>query len=398
MKVLIITSVYPRTEKDSEVPWLRSSVAHLVKAGVDVEVLAPAYQGLKSHKIDGITIHRFRYAPAPLEVLTHDEGAANKIAGKPWMQLLAVPYIISGLICCLRLARRKKYNIIHAHWPFPHAFIAYAACKLFRIPLVLNFHGAELLLIRKYKWIKPFMWWIIGAGSALIANSRFTANRIRAIRKRKVHWSPYGTPLSSMKTQILHPVKDRFRILFVGRLIERKGVQYLIQAASKLDPSLMEVRIIGDGDMSHELRAFAQKIAPQTTVFTGKLSQADLQREYEAANIFVLPAIVDRKGDTEGLGVVLIEAMEYGLPVVASNVGGISDVVINRKTGLLVPQKDPEALAAAFEILSRDLKLAHSLIHGAELHIRENFDWDQIISRQITLYRKLLSCDCGSSK
>ena len=162
MKVLVIGSVYPRFQEDAEVPWLRTSISHLKKAGVEIQVLAPSYKGLKSHDIDGTHVNRFRYAPANWEILTHEEGAPSKMASKPWLQLLAIPYIINGFFQCLRICRKWRPDVIHAHWPFPHAYIALGAAKLFKIPLVLNFHGAELLLIRKKKWVKPLLKFAIG--------------------------------------------------------------------------------------------------------------------------------------------------------------------------------------------------------------------------------------------
>ena len=197
MKVLVIGSVYPRFQEDSEVPWLRSSIEHLKKAGVEIQVLAPSYKGLKSHDIDGTHVNRFRYAPAAWEILTHEEGAPSKMASKPWLQLLAIPYIINGFIQCLRICRKWRPDVIHAHWPFPHAYIALGAAKLFKIPLVLNFHGAELLLIRKKKWVKPLLKFAIGRAQAVFANSSFTAGKIKAIRNVNVEWSPYGTTLET---------------------------------------------------------------------------------------------------------------------------------------------------------------------------------------------------------
>ena len=194
-KVLVIGSVYPRFHEDAEVPWLRTSIAHLKKAGLDIQVLAPAYKGLKSHEIDGVKVNRFRYAPAKWEFLTHEEGAPSKMANKPWLQLLAIPYIISGFFKCIKICRKFKPDIIHAHWPFPHAYIALGAAKLFKIPLVLNFHGAELLLIRKKKWVKPLLKFAIGQAQAVFANSSFTAGKIKALRNVDVEWSPYGTTL-----------------------------------------------------------------------------------------------------------------------------------------------------------------------------------------------------------
>ena len=423
MKVLVIGSVYPRFDKDAEVPWLRTSVAHLKKAGVEIQVLAPAYKGLKSHDIDGTRVNRFRYAPASWEILTHEEGAPSKMASRPWLQLLAIPYIISGFFKCLKICRKWRPDVIHAHWPFPHAYIALGAAKLFRIPLVLNFHGAELLLIRKKKWVKPFLKFAIGQAQAVFANSSFTAAKIKAIRNVDVEWSPYGTTLETKderrKTKELqgekggslplasatasatpssggtpqHPVVGKFKVLFVGRHIERKGICYLIEAAKHLSADKFEIRIVGEGDLTEELKAQAAQLEGDKNaariVFTGKLVAPELAREYREANVFVLPAIVDHKGDTEGLGVVLIEAMELGLPIVASDVGGIPDVVVNDESGILVPEKDPVALADAIKRIESDPQYTARLLEGARNRIAEHFTWDNITRRQIEIYEQL---------
>ena len=409
-KVLVIGSVYPRFHEDAEVPWLRTSIAHLKKAGLDIQVLAPAYKGLKSHEIDGIKVNRFRYAPANWEMLTHEEGAPSKMASKPWLQLLAIPYIISGFFKCIKICRKFKPDIIHAHWPFPHAYIALGAAKLFRIPLVLNFHGAELLLIRKKKWVKPLLKFAIGQAQAVFANSSFTASKIKALRNVDVEWSPYGTTLEfgNRKSEFgmePHPINSKFKILFVGRHIERKGICYLIEAAKYLPRDQFEIRIVGVGDLTEQLKEQAANVIarnasdeaiqggsaalPAEIIFTGKLSPEALANEYKTANVFTLPAIVDSKGDTEGLGVVLIEAMELGLPIVASNVGGIPDVVVDGVSGILVPEKDPKALASAYKRLAAEPELVKQLLAGSRKRIAECFTWDGIIERQIAVYNKL---------
>lgn len=392
-KVLVIGSVYPRFHEDAEVPWLRTSIAHLKKAGLDIQVLAPAYKGLKSHEIDGVKVNRFRYAPAKWEFLTHEEGAPSKMANKPWLQLLAIPYIISGFFKCIKICRKFKPDIIHAHWPFPHAYIAFGAAKLFKIPLVLNFHGAELLLIRKKKWVKPLLKFAISQAQAVFANSSFTAGKIKALRNVDVEWSPYGTTLETGTGNAEpHPVQGKFKILFVGRHIERKGIRYLIEAAKYLPRDQFEIRIVGVGDLTEQLKELAAHVSGNSAeiIFTGKLSPEALASEYKTANVFTLPAIVDSKGDTEGLGVVLIEAMELGLPIVASNVGGIPDVVIDGVSGILVPEKDPEALANAYKRLAAEPELIKQLLAGSQKRINECFTWDGIIQRQIEVYNKVL--------
>ena len=215
-----------------------------------------------------------------------------------------------------------------------------------------------------------------------------------------------------------HPINNKFKILFVGRHIERKGIRYLIEAAKYLPRESFEIRIVGVGDLTEQLKMQADALChpelyetknfssqvelcplgsseteskdlPAEIIFTGKLSPEALASEYKTANVFTLPAIVDSKGDTEGLGVVLIEAMELGLPIVASNVGGIPDVVIDGETGILVPEKDPEALASAYKRLAAEPELVKHLLAGAQKRINECFTWDGIIQRQIEVYNKL---------
>ena len=188
-------------------------------------------------------------------------------------------------------------------------------------------------------------------------------------------------------------MNGKFKILFVGRHIERKGICYLIEAAKYLPKDQFEIRIVGVGDLNEvkdpvnfsEVEGF-----PASIIFTGKLSPEDLANEYKTANVFTLPAIVDSKGDTEGLGVVLIEAMELGLPIVASDVGGIPDVVIDGESGILVPEKDPVALANAFKRLAADPSLTEHLLAGARKRINDCFTWDGIIERQIDVYNKVI--------
>ncbi|MCL2220448.1 MAG: glycosyltransferase family 4 protein [Chitinispirillia bacterium] len=400
ISVLVLSSVYPRRGEDSEVPWLRASLGRLREGGCSVAVVAPAHRGLKSHIIDDIAVHRYRYAPAALEMLTHDEGGPSKIAKNPFLQILAVPYVIFGSLKTLLVSIKTKPRIFHVHWPFPHAFMAYCAALFRKIPVVLNFHGAELLLAKKKKWIRPILKSFIKRADLIIANSTFTAGKVREIYDKDVVILPYGTTLGSGdanagdgaggETMGANAGDGRFRVLFVGRHIERKGIEYLIRAAAMLDPGKFEVRIVGHGNLTERLKEQAANEAPQQVTFTGKLSTEQLEEEYKSAGCFVLPAIVDSRGDTEGLGVVLIEAAEYGVPIVASGVGGITDVIINNRTGLLVKEKSPQELANALQSLYNDGNLSQTLAKNCREQVREFFSWDRITAKQIELYRGLL--------
>jgi glycosyltransferase involved in cell wall biosynthesis len=392
ISVLTLTSVYPRFNEDTEVPWLRIFMRELAARGCGVTVAAPSYKGLKSHTIDGIPVRRYRYAPANLEFLTHDEGAPSKIARNPLLQLLAVPYVISGSLKTLFLCLKLKPAVIHVHWPFPHAFMALFA-RLFRgrTKIVLTFYSAELLLAKKKKWIRPILKHFIKRADSVIAISAFAKDTVKSIYDRDIEILPYGTTLRNASGAAApRPPSGKFRILFVGRHIERKGIEYLIKAAASLNPALYQVRIVGQGDLTEKLKTQAAKEAPGQVVFLGKISNEELEKEYQNAGCFILPAIVDSRGDTEGLGVVLIEAAEYGVPVIASAVGGIVDVVIDGKTGLLVKEKSPQDLADAIKRLHDDPSLSKSLADNCLTHVREFFSWDRITEKQVAIYKKVI--------
>jgi len=392
--VLTLTSVYPRFNEDTEVPWLRIFMRELAARGCGVTVAAPSYKGLKSHTIDGIPVRRYRYAPASLEFLTHDEGAPSKIARNPLLQLLAVPYVISGSLKTLFLCLKLKPAVIHVHWPFPHAFMALFA-RLFRgrTKIVLTFYSAELLLAKKKKWIRPILKHFIKRADSVVAISAFAKDTVKGIYDRDIEILPYGTTLRNASGAAApRSPSGKFRILFVGRHIERKGIEYLIKAAATLDPDIYQVRIIGQGDLTEKLKTQAAKEAPDQVVFLGKISNEELEKEYQNAGCFILPAIVDSRGDTEGLGVVLIEAAEYGVPVIASAVGGIVDVVIDGKTGLLVKEKSPQDLADAIRRLHDDPSLSKSLADNCLAHVREFFSWDRITEKQVAIYKKIIGC------
>ncbi len=391
MRVLFLTSVYPRRHDDSEVPWMRESVRRLVQAGVEVEILAPSWKGLPSHKIDGVTVHRFRYSSAATEILTHDEGAATKTRTKPWLQLLAVPYIISGFRSCWKLCAPGRFDAIHCHWPFPHGLIAQAGRIRAKLPVVLNFHGAELLLMRRKKWIRPILRWLLGQAQAVLCNSSFTRGRIHDVREVAVELSPYGTTLPEGETKASpeRAPDEPFEILFVGRHIERKGIEHLIDAMAFLEGERFRLTIVGHGDRTPALMERAGATGDGRIRFTGKLSTEDLAAAYARASVFVLPAVVDSKGDTEGLGVVLIEAAEMGLPLVGSDVGGIPDVVVHGESGLLAPPGDPRALAERLRTLADDPDLARRLVAGARDRTRRMFSWDVVIPHLVGIYRKV---------
>ena len=179
----------------------------------------------------------------------------------------------------------------------------------------------------------------------LIVNSSYTVKELKIYNPKNLKIILFGTAIESKEKTIQERKNEYFHLLFAGRLLERKGVEYLLQAIKILkEKTKIKLTIVGEGNLKEALikKKNDLKLPNKDVQFTGKIPREGLIEYYKNCDIFILPAIVDSKGDTEGLGVVLLEAMSFKKPVIASRVGGIVDIVKDRKTGMLVKEKSAE--------------------------------------------------------
>ncbi len=389
MRVLLITSTFPRFLGDNQVPWLAQLVLRLKERGMQIVVYVPGYKGLRDHIYDDVPVLRFRYAPKSAEILTHEEGAVSKLREKQWLYSVVLLYVFFGLYGLFRLRRRFRFDVIHVHWPFPNGLFGIAAKWLFGAKLILSFHAAEFTLLERIPFGAPLLKIILNYADAVVANSTFTKNMIEKIAPVHVQIIPFSSALSTNGAKTLIHSHKPMRVLFVGRLIERKGVSYLLEAISLLKKKGVPVRvdIAGDGPLFGKLVRQSQRLNISGQVHMhGEVSPKKLTTLYQQTEVFILPAIVDQWGDTEGFGVVLVEAMSFGKPIIASHVGGIPTVVKHEKNGLLVPEKDPVRLGEAIERLMEDPKLFKILsINGLAL-VKRNYNWESIVDKTLSLY------------
>jgi hypothetical protein len=144
VKVLFIVTAYPRHEGDVITPWMGETIDRLVASGTEVEVLAPSYRGSVTSRIGGVLVHRFRYAPAPIETLTHVVPALDRIAGNPLYTATLPGYIAAGRSAAVKIARNGKFDVVHAFWPIPHGIFGKAARNGSGAALVSTFFSSEL--------------------------------------------------------------------------------------------------------------------------------------------------------------------------------------------------------------------------------------------------------------
>ncbi|HEX8318056.1 glycosyltransferase family 4 protein [Longimicrobium sp.] len=395
MKVLYLVSAYPRDPDDVITPWMVETIRRLRPLGVDVEVLAPAYRGLRAQTVDGVTVHRFRYAPRPWETLTHDQTAPDRIREKPAFLGLVPGYVASGSLAAARLARTRRFGVVHAFWPLPHGVIGLAAKRASGVPLVSTFFGVELTWMEKeLPFLSPVLRRIVRGSDAVTAISTYTAGRLkRQVPGADAAIIPFGATveppvrLPPARTDPAAP----FELLFVGRLVERKGVHLLLDALTTLAPERpVLLRVVGEGPERPRLQEQAVRLGlGERAIFHGFVSQDELKARIAACDCFVLPAVVDAKGDTEGLGVVLLEAMSYGKPTIASAAGGIVDIVRDGRNGFLVPPGDAGPLANAITRMMDDPAAARAMgLHGRE-DVEAGFSWDVIVGRLAEVYRRV---------
>ncbi len=384
-KLLIVTTNFPRWEGDPHSPWLVHLLGLLQARGFEIEVFAPASAGNRSHVIHGMPVHRFRYAPARWETLTHNEGAPNKIRRNPLYLLLLPFYLLMGVLAAWRVARRGRFDVIHVHWPMPQGLLGLAARAAGGGRLVATFYGADLVMSQRFRLVRPFVRDFARRCAEVAAISSFTARETVQMTGREPRIIPYGIELPPADAGAS---VEPGLILNVGRLVERKGQVYLIEALALLaQRPEAHLVIVGEG---HERPALEEAIRRHNlgdrVTLAGRVSDEVLCDLYARCQVFVLPAIVDSAGDTEMLGMVSLEAMRYGKPVVATRVGGIADIVVDGSTGLLVEQRDPAALAGAIAGLLDDPAAAERLGRNGYAFARDHFAWPAILAQTLALY------------
>jgi len=390
MRILHVVTAFPRSPDDVIVPWLVELLKRLRTAGHEVEVLSSSYRGAPDQVVSGIPVHRFRYFPRRWERLTHEEAAPDRLRRGFLYRVMAVCFVAAGMVAAWRLCRRQRYDVIHVHWPFPLALFGWAAQRARPAALVTTFYGVELRWVKTaMPFLRGFLKWAARRSDRVVAISSYTADEVRELAPVPIEVIPYTTSLPPPARRADQRAAGApFTVLFVGRLVERKGVSHLVDAVSLLLPRVdVRLVIVGDGPERARIEArIREKRLDGRVAVRGRVSEAELQDAYAAADAFVLPAVVDRRGDTEGLGVVLLEAMNHRVPVIASAIGGITDIVEDGVSGLLVPPADAATLAGALERLARAPALSVSLGDAGYRRLQERFSWEAITRRWAEVY------------
>ena len=403
MRILMLCSSYPLHAGDSASIFLQNLARALSDAGADIQVLAPDQVGVDESIHDpAIQLHHFQYfLPRRWQTLAYGSGILPNLQQRPWRWLQVPFFVLAMSLALVRLCRRERPDVIHAHWIIPQGLVAVVIAKVLKIPVVITLHGGDVFSLRG-NLLGKLKQYALRHCQAWTANTQTTASALHTLGTvSHPHIVPMGVDVEQFAGDkadvgVINSKNNNARvILFVGRLVEKKGVSDLIDAYAKLR---LEERqgtilwIIGDGTLrlSLERQAAALKIHDQVR-FLGYIANDQLPAYYAAAEIFVAPSIIDRSGDTEGQGVVIIEAMASGVPVVAYKSGGIPDVISDEQTGLLVEPGNTQALSNAITRLLRDTDLRVRLGSAGREHVCRHYTWKTIAKQFMSIFTDVVN-------
>ena len=382
--LLVLASTYPRWPADPE-PGFVHELSRRLTERYRVIVLCPHAPGAKPREtMDGVEVVRYRYAPERWETLVNDGGIVTNLKRARWKLLLVPGFVLGQAWVAWRLMRRERVDVIHAHWLIPQGLIAALLQWLpgRRVPYVVTSHGADLYALkgRLLDGIKRFV-----ARRAAAATVVSSAMRERlatlGVPAAHIHVLPMGVDLSERFTPDPSVPRSQHEILFVGRLVEKKGLRHLIAALPQVLEGVPDafLTIVGFGPEEAALRQQVHTLGLQAKVhFLGAVAQTRLPALYRRAALFVAPFVQAESGDQEGLPVALMEAVACGCPVVAGDVAGIEDLLGRMKPYICVDARNAEMLASC--ICSRLIDSSTAGLHAQAVleEASRRVDWNRI--------------------
>ena len=409
-----------------------------MRQGDRVTVLVPHAAGLPpGWEAGGVEVVTFRYAPEAAEVLGYGRSLAADMRVRGGAAAVAPLYAVAAQRAVARQLRRRRFDLVHAHWIVPNGVAAAAALRgggggrfrdesgrhsprdegerhpppgrpsgpphaRTRPAMAIGLHGSDVFLAER-RGVRRLARWALGRAGVLTGSSPELVERVCALgfsaaRSRVI---PYG-----VDTARFSPDRERRRLwrvrlgigddapllLGVGRMAAKKGFGVLAAALPPLLGALpgLHVVLAGDGDLLPELAAATEPWRARVHL-PGAVLRDTLPDLYRAADLFVLPAMHDEQGNVDGLPNVILEAMASGLPVVASGISGIPLAVEQGASGLLVPERDAAALGAALLRLLEDSQEARRMGERGRRKAESELTWDLIAARHREAYEMALA-------
>ncbi|MBU1164537.1 glycosyltransferase family 4 protein [Patescibacteria group bacterium] len=390
IKICFLSHVFIKNKDDATVPFLWDYCQILNSDRFSVDVVAPMDKNLSKHQvIDSVRIWRFKYAPNFLQKLAY-RGNMDELVRKSFTnKIVFLSFIFCFFYKSLRVAYKRKVDVIHSHWWFPAGLVGLLISVILRKPLIITCHGTDVYLLGKSKLLKFFAKLVFTRANKIVVVSNYLGQVIME-----------KSPENSAKIiTIPMPLNDVFlkdnktknnaivhAILGVGSLIPKKDFKTFIKAIKILLDQSFDVKavIVGSGPQKNYLEELVAGLKIGGRIkFVGSVPHSQIYQYYDKSDIFVLPS------REEGLGMVIAEAMASKCAVVAAASGGIPELVINEKTGLLFKAGSSSDLAKQLSRLIKNSELSDHLINNARRLVDDNYSKKSLISKIEKLYFNL---------
>ena len=361
--LIVLASTFPARAGDGTPAFVQDLAEQEAKSFI-VTVLTPMVPGAAARETVGhIQVVRYRYFLKAFEDLADGAILDNLKAKKS--RLLQVGPMFIGLGAALRrLVRELEPAAIHAHWVIPQGLVAAVVAP--RVPLMVTTHGGDIYALNQKPLLALKKRVFAHAKHITTVNSQMAESlRGFGLPAEKISVLPMGVDTQYVRKVRESVAKVPGQVLAVGRLVEKKGFTYLFEAMRLLPSSVrLQLKVIGDGPIRAELEAAAAGLPVE---FLGQCGREQVLATIAASEIMVIPSVTAASGDQEGLPVTLLEGAAGAIAVIASNLPGINEVVIDGKTGILTEQRDSVAIATALEVLLGDEKLRAKYASAIEL-------------------------------
>jgi phosphatidyl-myo-inositol dimannoside synthase len=405
MKICLISHAYPLFQGDWRANFIESLAKAYARLGHSVTVFIPYAAGWQRscHNAPEISIVTYRYAPLKrLHTVGYGRSVKNDLGIKRWHGVLAFLLVVCGIFRFARLLRREKYDLVQAHWALPNTLIALGGRFLAATPTktFTSFPGSDVTIITKLGRAGNLLASIIGKSDYLSCNSTdlkedlvkagLRAERIKlviyGVDDQTIHFDMPGRLAVRKSLGIGDP---HILLLMVGRFVPKKGFSTGFRALKYITAkhSNVTLAVIGSGVLMEEYLGILRQDGTQAHVhFLGEVDPGKLSRYYSACDIFLMPT---ERFPSDGLNVVVPEAMACGRPVVASDAGGNDIVVSSGVNGYLHAAGDPADLAEKVVRLINDPVLRSEMGNQSVELVRSRFNWMSIAQYYVDSYRKL---------
>ena len=336
MRALVVSHVYPRWAGDSQAPFLGHWAQALVNAGHEITVIAPHDQwAAETEVLDGVRLRRVRYGDDAYETIAY-RGQMHELVKSP-AGLMRLGTLTSRMVQAIREeVAAWQPEVVHVHWWVPG--MIWARLARVPVPVVCQLHGTDVKLANKNVWTRALGRWALEAADGVEAVSSDLADKAARFTRHMISVNPM--PLGpTFFTQHLAQTEidlDTALVLGVGRLEQPKGWADLISACAN-SPTPLRVRILGTGSQHDALLTQAKALGVELEL-PGAVDPATMPAEYLRADVVVHPS------HAEGFGMVIPEALACYRPVVATDSGGVRDIL---PLNDLIPVGDIGAMRAA---------------------------------------------------